>query len=401
MRWDIEEVTVIKFVGTPMFDNCLKDFRFTDLKKSLIICSPYIKKEAVWEFLSGGRPGKNVSAQVLIRGRLDDFLNGSSDIEAVTLLVDFFGRENIYRVTNLHMKAYMFDREKLLITSGNWTVPGMLMDKRRSNVEAGIFTDEAAVVSDFLEYYDKIMECAESADEFYDELLEKYYENISREVRRNLKVGQAGNEGACRFKFNERAHETESRDSLEIAAGDVPKINSFYIGAYRVPELVRQRGTGTLNKKEVGTLLAEYEKNNVANAKYGEIAVDPATFLGFTSYNRKVYLTPLGEFFLDAAPEEQLNIIKNQLINSTIVKAVCSESIGKERLDVETFLRENITGSASEASRKAVTIRKIFSILCKMEVPGAEEICGKIYKRGYPDKDKTLSQVMGINEEEQ
>ena len=193
----------------------------------------------------------------------------------------------------------------------------------------------------------------------------------------------------------------ESGDSLTISAGDVPKINSFYVGAYLVPALIREAGSGVLNKTQVGIRLTAYDKNETANAKYGEIAVDLATFLGFTWYDRKVYLTSLGEFFLDAAPEEQLNIIKNQLINSAIVRAVCGAAVGKDRLDVEKFLRENITGSASEASRKAVTVRKIFSILCKMEVPGAEEICGKIYKRGYPDRDRTLSQVMGINEEEQ
>lgn len=394
---------MIKFIGTPMFDNCLRDLRLADLEESLVMCSPYIKKEAVRKFLSRGQPRENVSVQILIRGKLEDFLKGSSDIEALRLLVDCFGRENVFRVTNLHMKAYMYDRKKLLITSGNWTVPGMLMDKRRSNVEAGIFTDDADVISDFLAYYGEVMQSAESAEAFYDELMEKYFESIAKADGGTLEMRQAGDEASFRHEFRMYAEAPyeESGDSLTISAGDVPKINNFYVGAYLVPALIRETGSGVLNKTQVGIRLTSYDKNETANAKYGEIAVDLATFLGFTWYDRKVYLTPLGEFFLDAAPEEQLNIIKNQLINSAIVRAVCGAAVGKDRLDVGEFLRENITGSASEASRKAVTVRKIFSILCKMEVPGAEEICGKIYKREYPDRDRTLNQVMGINEEEQ
>ena len=45
---------MIKFIGTPMFDNCLRDLRLADLEESLVMCSPYIKKEAVRKFLSRG-----------------------------------------------------------------------------------------------------------------------------------------------------------------------------------------------------------------------------------------------------------------------------------------------------------------------------------------------------------
>ena len=49
---------MIKFIGTPMFDNCLRDLRLADLEESLVMCSPYIKKEAVRKFFFEGAAGR-------------------------------------------------------------------------------------------------------------------------------------------------------------------------------------------------------------------------------------------------------------------------------------------------------------------------------------------------------
>ena len=124
------------------------------------------------------------------------------------------------------------------------------MDKRRSNVEAGIFTDDADVISDFLAYYGEVMQSAESAEAFYDELMEKYFESIAKADGGTLEMRQAGDEASFRHEFRMYAEASceESGDSLTISAGDVPKINSFYVGAYLVPALIREAGSGVLNK---------------------------------------------------------------------------------------------------------------------------------------------------------
>ena len=87
----------------------------------MLICSPYIKQNALENIIELNKLNSrsNFDLKVLIRGNTDEFtLSRSSDIGIFSTLeaLPCFRPENIRRITNLHMKAYLLDGSKLQIS---------------------------------------------------------------------------------------------------------------------------------------------------------------------------------------------------------------------------------------------------------------------------------------------
>lgn len=115
------------FIESPIFSNWIE---FNKPTKSFIISSPYFKRYAIDEIIKVYGLAKlncNIDTRILIRGRLEDFIQGSSDISALDSLIRLknINIDNIMRLTNLHMKAYLVDDKKILIGSGNCTQSGL------------------------------------------------------------------------------------------------------------------------------------------------------------------------------------------------------------------------------------------------------------------------------------
>ena len=235
----------------------------TDIKKKLVICSPYIKRDAVEKLVNDFLIDKNSEdVHVLIRGTLSDFLSGSSDIDALTILMKYLQPQNIRRLTNLHMKAYFFDMKYLLITSGNWTVSGMFTYSNTSNVEGGIATDEVDVISKFSEYYNQIVKFSESIDAFYDELVENYVNKIKKKKSILLHRASTDDELIHRYIFKNDYDNKIVQDGniYRLSSEDIPQIDKFYVGAYLVPKILIEYGNGELNKSQIGVLLGNVQK---------------------------------------------------------------------------------------------------------------------------------------------
>ena len=119
---------------------------------SLFISSPYIKYPVaglLYEVLRS-KQNPNVSVQILTRVRVQDLIEGASDLEAfekLLLLADVSGlKVTVKCLSNLHAKVYIFDENSAIVTSSNLTPSGL-----KSNVEYGIEVTEQGVIRHVLD----------------------------------------------------------------------------------------------------------------------------------------------------------------------------------------------------------------------------------------------------------
>jgi|GEM_PF-1941250 len=100
-------------------------------KKELIVVSPWLKLDALQRL----KFDPTLSCAFLIKGDLEDFLSGSSDLDAVRNLFDLGVQVRL--VTNLHAKLYLADRQRAIVTSSNLTLRGM-----KQNIEMGVLLED-------------------------------------------------------------------------------------------------------------------------------------------------------------------------------------------------------------------------------------------------------------------
>lgn len=98
---------------------------------SILLASAYITDTAVNHF--EGIFSKCSSVQIIVRGRLNDFISGSSTISALKSLLELGC--SIKLNENLHAKIYLFDRETILVGSSNFTARGIVLSAE-GNIEA-------------------------------------------------------------------------------------------------------------------------------------------------------------------------------------------------------------------------------------------------------------------------
>ncbi len=121
-------------------------------EKSLFISSPYIKYPVaglLCEILQS-KHNPNVSVEILTRVRIQDLIDGASDLEAFEKLLQLAevpGLEvTVKCISNLHAKVYIFDENSAIVTSSNLTPSGL-----KSNVEYGIEITEQIAIQQILD----------------------------------------------------------------------------------------------------------------------------------------------------------------------------------------------------------------------------------------------------------
>ncbi len=128
---------MFEVITYPFFDDFLS--LCADSKESIKLCSPFVKEEIVESIFEVS--SKNLSIELITNINLESFHRKSSDLEAISKLVN---NGTVYNHTTLHAKFFIFDNKKCLITSANLTASGL-----KRNFECGLFTDDSNVV-DFL-----------------------------------------------------------------------------------------------------------------------------------------------------------------------------------------------------------------------------------------------------------
>ena len=129
------------------------------VEKSLYLSSPYIKNTVATFFYEvlRSKQNLNLSIQILTRIRIQDLIEGASDLEAFEKLLQLEKLEGINVevrcISNLHAKVYIFDKNSAIVTSSNLTPSGL-----KSNIEYGIeITDPTAIqqmLADMGNYWD-------------------------------------------------------------------------------------------------------------------------------------------------------------------------------------------------------------------------------------------------------
>jgi len=126
----------MEILKTPWKDDLMK--LVSQSKKSIKITSPYVKENICNELLSN----KNVDAQLelITTFKLMNIHTGSLDLNGIENIINKNGVVKNY--PKLHSKIYLFDDEKVIITSSNLTNGGLM-----NNYEYGIYTTNAEIVS--------------------------------------------------------------------------------------------------------------------------------------------------------------------------------------------------------------------------------------------------------------
>ncbi|MCL2285294.1 MAG: phospholipase D-like domain-containing protein [Firmicutes bacterium] len=117
-------------------------------EKSIKLCAPYIKNEIMEDIIRVKQ--KNTSFDIITKVNLRDFHVKASDLDAIQQIITTGG--NAFNCSNLHAKLYIFDDSQCIVTSANLTSNGL-----KNNMECGVITNDAGIVSSALGYYDYII----------------------------------------------------------------------------------------------------------------------------------------------------------------------------------------------------------------------------------------------------
>jgi hypothetical protein len=102
----------------------------------VVLVAPYIKfgiASKIIDTLSAANSINNIKLTLVTNISTANFINGSSDSEAIEILLERVPNMTVIGIGNLHAKSYLFDARVSIITSGNLTPSGMY-----DNLEIGI-----------------------------------------------------------------------------------------------------------------------------------------------------------------------------------------------------------------------------------------------------------------------
>jgi len=366
-----------EFIKSPIFQNW---FKKNKPLKSLLICSPYFKSYALdktLEYYGVDYDENNLAIEVLIRGKLEDFISGGSDLSALESLIQIknLDVEKVRRITNLHMKAYLIDEKKLLIGSANFTQRGLFIKRFNGNVENAIYTDEMEVIDDFKSYYEKVIEESESLEIFYDKIIEeypKYVNKVSENINRTILSSINKEESKARYSFQEYIEifeegmiDADINVSLSVSQASVPQYSNFEDGAYRIVDILTKYNNTGFTYSQLGEIMATKERNDVANKKYGENHANLARLLDFVAITntmpRRVFLTKLGKVFDKANDKVKIEILKFQIFRMEIIKDIIDKYNNKSFSLLSYLL--SIPLAKTTAIRRSSNVKYLFEFL--------------------------------------
>jgi len=363
-------------IKSPTYNNW---FIHNKPKKSLIICTAYLKNNALnklFETYGITSDENSINIEVLIRGNLSDFLNKSSDISALESLIKIknLDIENVRRLTNLHMKAYLIDDKELLIGSANLTNSGLFANGYSGNIEQAIAINEENIISDFKSYYSEIIKEGEPLDIFYDKVIDYYKRNIDKASERIKSLFSGEGDKGPRYKFPS-GKVTVFRPIGNITPAEVPQFSKFEDGVYKVVDILVENGDIGFNFLELGKLLERKDKKDGAHIKYGENHAKLAELLDLVTItnspketHRKAYLTRLGGYFHSSDDVTKTNIIKSQILNMDIVKDII-DKYNYENFNLDDYLNSILAETTTK--RRKPNVKFLFKYLYKN---GEEEI---------------------------
>ena len=108
---------------------------------------------------------------------------------------------------------------------------------------------------------------------------------------------------------------------FQIDKADVPQFSDFSLAVYRTPYLAYASNQYNIPFKDIGYMLLQGSRKEVAYQKYGENHAKTAAMLGLCSVSRgKVNASYLGVYFCNLKKEEQKSLLPKLLIYVPIIQ---------------------------------------------------------------------------------
>ena len=128
-----------------------KDFlaHAKNVKSSLDIVCPFIKLPIIKKILISLPDSIRINFRLLTRLNKQVFMQKSSDLAVFDLLLNYASKKHkisVYKLDNLHAKIYIFDNEKMYITSSNLSYSGL-----NSNFEIAVHINDPKEIKDVRE----------------------------------------------------------------------------------------------------------------------------------------------------------------------------------------------------------------------------------------------------------
>jgi len=125
---------------------------FADVKKELVISSPFIDMKGTKILSDAVSARKSVEISLVTNLTTQNIINGFTDPSALLELHNQFAKVQISSLGRLHAKVYLIDDKIVIITSANLTGGGLL-----NNFEYGVLLEEKniifAIKEDISKYY--------------------------------------------------------------------------------------------------------------------------------------------------------------------------------------------------------------------------------------------------------
>ena len=199
-------------------------------EKSLYLSSPYIKNTVATLFYEvlRSRQNLNLSIQILTRIRIQDLIEGASDLEAFEKLLQLEELEGINAevrcISNLHAKVYIFDKNSAIVTSSNLTPSGL-----KSNIEYGIEVTDPTAIQQMLVDMENYWDTAET-------LTTEMLEQVAKRLETTESI----------VKVDQAAQQTENHSLTPNASTSINSIGKRLVPLgqdIKNPELDGLRGT--------------------------------------------------------------------------------------------------------------------------------------------------------------
>lgn len=213
---------MFKIVTTPLRAEFLK--RCSNARNSISLCAPFVKQDVIRDIVSS--KSSSTVIKLMTRVSLESFHRKASDSEALQIVLRNSGE--VYNVSNLHAKIYIFDDAECYITSANLTSSGL-----ERNYEYGVYSNDEIFVQSVVSDFTKLQSDTQTGQiksehiKKIDEILESM-PNRPKTIYPRLRLNLAGNKSPITANLQGwKLAVFNALDSLEIAEFDTSVSNQI------------------------------------------------------------------------------------------------------------------------------------------------------------------------------
>lgn len=168
---------------------------FDQVEEDIYIVSPFLSIKTA-DMLCKIIQAKDVDCIIITRCYIRDFVQGVNSLEAIKKMVDA-GIE-VYALEGLHAKLYIFDQEKVILGSANFTLAGL-----KRNIELSVMTDETSVTIPCSEYFSLLLSHCQNNSGRVDEKMisemQEAYKDAYKDRQKDAGTESRKTYGATRY----------------------------------------------------------------------------------------------------------------------------------------------------------------------------------------------------------